>query len=148
MFKRILLVEDDPNDVELTIEAFKEYNLSNEILVVRDGAEALDYLYHRGEFIQEPARNPVVILLDLKMPKVDGIQVLRQIKSDKDLQTIPVVILTSSRESHDLETCYQLGANAYVVKPVKFSDFVEAVKQIGVFWALINVPPPDKARKS
>jgi CheY-like chemotaxis protein len=117
-------------------------------LVVRDGAEALDYLYRRGAFAQEPDGNPIVILLDLKMPKVDGIQVLRQIKSDKDLQTIPVVILTSSRESRDMETCYQLGVNAYVVKPVKFADFVEAVREIGVFWALINEPPPNSARKS
>jgi CheY-like chemotaxis protein len=143
MFKRILLVEDDPKDVELTVDAFEEYNLSNEIQVARDGVEALDYLYRRERFADEPAGNPVVILLDLKMPKVDGVQVLRQIKSDKKLQTIPVVILTSSRESHDLEICYQLGANAYVVKPVKFTDFVEAVKQIGVFWALINEPPPE-----
>jgi CheY-like chemotaxis protein len=148
MFKRILLVEDDPKDVELTIDAFREYNLSNEILVARDGVEALDYLYRRGEFAREPVGNPVVILLDLKMPKVDGIQVLKQIKSDNNLQTIPVVILTSSRESHDLEICYQLGANAYVVKPVKFADFVEAVRQIGAFWALINEPPPDSVRRS
>ena len=147
-FKRILLAEDDLKDVELTINALNEHNLANDILVVRDGAEALDYLYRRGAFAQEPDGNPIVILLDLKMPKVDGIQVLRQIKSDKNLQTIPVVILTSSRESQDLQTCYQLGVNAYVVKPVKFSDFVEAVKEIGVFWALINEPPPNSARKS
>ncbi len=147
MFKRILLAEDDPRDVELTINALSEHNLANDILVVRDGAEALDYLYRRGEFAQEPRGNPVVILLDLKMPKMDGIQVLRQIKTDKNLHTIPVVILTSSRESRDLETCYQLGVNAYVVKPVKFTDFVEAVKEIGVFWALINEPPPGSVRK-
>jgi CheY-like chemotaxis protein len=147
-FKRILLAEDDLNDVELTVNALSEHNLANDILVVRDGAEALDYLYRRGAFAQEPAGNPIVILLDLKMPKMDGIQVLRQIKSDKNLQTIPVVILTSSRESQDLQTCYQLGVNAYVVKPVKFSDFIEAVKEIGVFWALINEPPPNSARKS
>jgi len=147
-FKRILLAEDDLKDVELTINALNEHNLANDILVVRDGAEALDYLYRRGAFAQEPDGNPIVILLDLKMPKVDGIQVLRQIKSDKNLQTIPVVILTSSRESQDLQTCYQLGVNAYVVKPVKFSDFVEAVKEIGVFWALINEPPLNSTRKS
>ena len=147
-FKRILLAEDDLKDVELTVNALNEHNLANDILVVRDGAEALDYLYRRGAFAQEPDGNPIVILLDLKMPKVDGIQVLRQIKSDKNLQTIPVVILTSSRESQDLQTCYQLGVNAYVVKPVKFSDFVEAVKEIGVFWALINEPPPNSIRKS
>ena len=147
-FKRILLAEDDPKDVELTINALDKYNLANDILVVRNGVEALDYLYRRGAFAQEPDGNPIVILLDLKMPKVDGIQVLRQIKSDKHLQMIPVVVLTSSNESQDLETCYQLGANAYVVKPVKFTDFVEAVREVGVFWALINEPPPNNARKS
>ena len=141
-FKRILLAEDDPKDVELTVSALSEHNLANDILVVRDGAEALDYLYRRGAFAQHPGGNPVVILLDLKMPKMDGIQVLAQIKSDKRLKAIPVVILTSSRESQDLETCYQLGVNAYVVKPVKFSDFVESVKEIGIFWALVNEPPP------
>ena len=147
-FKRILLAEDDPKDVELTVNALGEHNLANDILIVRDGAEALDYLYRRGAFAQEPNGNPVVILLDLKMPKMDGIQVLRQIKSDKRLQMIPVVVLTSSRESHDLEICYQLGVNAYVVKPVKFADFVEAVKEIGVFSALINEPPPSSVGKS
>lgn len=147
-FKRILLAEDDPKDVELTINALDEYNLANDILVVRNGVEALDYLYRRGAFAQEPDGNPIVILLDLKMPKMDGIQVLRQIKSDKHLQMIPVVVLTSSNESQDLETCYQLGANAYVVKPVKFTDFVEAVREVGMFWALINEPPPNNARKS
>jgi CheY-like chemotaxis protein len=147
-FKRILLAEDDPNDVELTISALSDYNLANDILVVRDGVEALDYLYRRGTFAQEPTGNPIVILLDLKMPKLDGIQVLKQIKSDRHLKMIPVVILTSSNESQDLERCYQLGANAYVVKPVKFTDFVEAVRGIGVFWALINEPPPNRAGKS
>jgi len=145
--KRILLVEDDPKDIELTIDALSEYNLANDILVVRDGSEALDYLYRRGAFAQEPAGNPVVILLDLKMPKMDGVQVLKQIKSDISLQVIPIVVLTSSNEARDLEACYQLGANAYVVKPVKFTDFVEAVKGVGVFWALINEPPPGMARK-
>lgn len=140
--RRILLVEDDLKDVELTINALSEYNLTNDMLVMRDGAEALDYLYRRGRFTNEPGGHPIVILLDLKMPKVDGIQVLRQIKGDKHLQTIPVVILTSSRESRDLESCYQLGVNAYVVKPVKFVEFMNAVKQVGMFWALINEPPP------
>ena len=143
-FKRILLVEDDPKDIELTITALGEYNLANDIQVARDGVEALDYLFHRGEFAEQVKGNPVVILLDLKMPRLDGIQVLRQIKSAENLQTIPVVIMTSSRESQDLETCYQLGANAYVVKPVKFAGFVEAVKGVGVFWALINEPPPSR----
>ena len=142
IFKRILIAEDDPKDIELTLNALREHHLANDVLVVRDGAEALDCLYRRGKFAQEPDASPVVILLDLKMPKVDGIQVLKQIKSDKNLKTIPVVILTSSRESGDLETCYQLGINAYVVKPVKFTDFVEVVTEIGIFWALINEPPP------
>lgn len=147
-FRRILLVEDDLKDVELTISALSEYNLANDVLIVRDGADALDYLYRRGKFADESEGNPVVILLDLKMPKMDGIQVLRQIKMDKNLQTIPVVILTSSRESRDLENCYQLGVNAYVVKPVKFMEFVDAVRQIGVFWALINEPPPASVRET
>jgi CheY-like chemotaxis protein len=146
--KRILLVEDDPKDVELTINALEEHHLANNITIVHDGVEALDYLYRRKAFEQRPPENPVVILLDLKMPRMDGTQVLSQIKADADLRTIPVVILTSSRESQDMQTCYQLGVNAYVVKPVKFADFVEAVKEIGIFWALINEPPPNNTRKS
>lgn len=144
--KRILLVEDDPKDVELTVSALSEYNLTNDILVVRDGVEALDYLYRRGAFAHEPEGNPIVILLDLKMPKLDGMQVLRELKSNPRLQVIPVVILTSSKESQDLESCYRLGANAYVMKPVRFTEFVEAIKSIGVFWALLNEPPPNSAR--
>jgi CheY-like chemotaxis protein len=141
-FKRILLVEDDPKDVELTLNALGEHNLANDVQVVRDGAEALDYLYRRGDFSERIEGNPVLILLDLKMPRVSGLEVLRQLRSDEMKRNIPVVILTSSRESQDLEACYQLGINAYVVKPVIFSDFIEAVKGIGVFWALINEPPP------
>jgi CheY-like chemotaxis protein len=141
-FKRILLAEDDPKDIELTLNALGDHNLANDVQVARDGAEALDYLYRRGKFADRPEGNPVLILLDLKMPRLGGVEVLRQLRSDQTMRTIPVVILTSSRESQDLETCYQLGINAYVVKPVKFSDFVEAVKRIGVFWALINEPPP------
>lgn len=144
--KRILLVEDDPKDVELTVSALSEYNLANDILVVRDGVEALDYLYRRGVFAQEPEGNPIVILLDLKMPRLDGLQVLRELKSNPRLQVIPVVVLTSSKESQDLEACYRLGANAYVMKPVKFTAFVEAIKNIGVFWVLLNEPPPGSAR--
>lgn len=140
--KRILLVEDDPRDVELTLAALAEHHLANETAVARDGAEALDYLYRRGAFAQRPAGNPVVILLDLKMPKLDGLEVLRQVKEDERLRSIPVAVLTSSRESRDLAECYELGANAYVVKPLRFSEFVEAVKQVGLFWALINEPPP------
>ena len=140
--KRILLVEDDPKDIELTLTALEEYNLANEVVTVRDGGEALDYLYRRGTFAERPVGQPAVILLDLKLPKLDGLQVLRQLKTDEQMRLVPMVILTSSRESRDLEECYRLGVNAYVVKPVRFTDFIEAVKQIGVFWALINEPPP------
>ncbi len=139
--KRILLVEDDAKDIELTLMALRENSLANEVVVARDGAEALDYLYRRGSYVLRSEDMPAVVLLDLKMPKVDGIQVLRQIKSDDKLKQMPVVILTSSKESHDLEECYRLGVNAYVVKPVTFSDFVETVKGLGVFWTLINEPP-------
>jgi CheY-like chemotaxis protein len=145
--KRILLVEDDPNDIELTLTALADHNLVNEVVIVRDGEEALDYLYRRGLFAQRPVGNPVVILLDLKMPRLDGVQVLRQLKSDDQMRLIPVVILSSSRESRDLEECYRLGVNAYVVKPVRFPEFIEAVNQIGVFWALINEPPPGCMRQ-
>ncbi len=139
--KRILLAEDDPQDIELTLLALGEHNLANAIVTARDGVEALDYVYRRGAFAQRPEGNPVVILLDLKMPRLDGIQVLKQLKADEQLRFIPVVILTSSRESRDLDECYRLGVNAYVVKPVQFSEFVEAVKRMGLFWALINEPP-------
>lgn len=139
--KRILLVEDDPKDIELTIDALSEYNLANEIAIARDGVEALDYMYQRGIFASRPSGNPVVVMLDLKMPKLDGIQVLNQLKSDEHLRSVPVVILTSSRETRDLDECYKLGVNAYVVKPVRFAEFIEAVKGIGVFWALVNEPP-------
>jgi CheY-like chemotaxis protein len=145
--ERILLVEDDPKDVELTLNALAEHNLANEIAVVRDGVEALDYLYRRGAFVSRPNGNPVVILLDLKMPRLDGVQVLRQLKSDEKLRSVPVVILTSSREERDLAECYRLGVNAYVVKPVRFTEFVQVVKGIGVFWALINEPPPGSVKK-
>lgn len=144
--KRILLVEDDDKDIELTLAALDEHNLANEVAVVRDGVEALDYLHRRGSFAQRPAGHPVVIMLDLKMPRLDGVQVLHQIKADEEMRLIPVVVLTSSRESMDLEQCYRLGVNAYVVKPVRFTEFVDAVKQTGVFWAMINHPPPDRMR--
>ena len=147
ILKRILLVENDPKDIELTLAALAEHNLANRVEVVRDGVEALDYLNHRGTFELRTNETPAVILMDLKMPKMDGIQVLRQIKSDENLRTLPVVILTSSRESCDLETCYQLGVNAYVVKPVKFLEFVEAVKEVGMFWALVNQSPPARIMK-
>lgn len=141
--KRILLVEDDPKDVELTLTALAEHNLANEVEVARDGVEALDYLFHRGSFAQRAPGNPVVIMLDLKMPRMDGIQVLRQLKADERTRLIPVVVLTSSHESKDLEECYRLGINAYVVKPVRFAEFIAAVKRTSVFWALVNQPPPD-----
>jgi CheY-like chemotaxis protein len=146
--KRILLVEDSPRDTELALSALQAHNLANEVIAVRDGAEALDYLYRRGEFADCPHGSPAVILLDLKMPKVDGIEVLRQIKNDPALKFIPVVVMTSSREEQDLLNSYQLGVNAYVVKPVKFHSFVEAVGQLGAFWAVVNEPPPGSLRRS
>ncbi|MBI5303973.1 MAG: response regulator [Chloroflexi bacterium] len=145
--RRILLVEDDPKDIELMLNALGEYNLANEVVVARDGVEALNYLYRREIFAQRPEGKPAVILLDLKMPKLDGIQVLRQLKSDEQMRSVPVVILTSSRTARDLDDCYQLGVNAYVVKPVRFTEFVLAVKAIGVFWVLINEPPPGSLPK-
>ena len=139
---KILLVEDDPHDVELTLTALTENHLTNEIVVVRDGAEALDYLYQRGAYASREAGNPAVILLDLKLPKVDGLEVLKRVKADPDLRTVPVVMLTSSREEQDLVESYNSGSNAYVVKPVGFGEFVEAVRELGLFWAVINQPPP------
>ena len=144
---RILMVEDDPKDVELTLTALEEYNLANEVVVTRDGQEALDYLYCRGQYSARPADNPAVLLLDLKLPKVDGLEVLHQIKSDDRLKMIPVVVLTSSREERDMMRSYQLGVNAYVVKPVDFHEFVNAIKELGVFWAVINQPPPGSVKK-
>jgi len=145
--KRMLLAEDNEHDVELTLSALSESRLANEVVVVRDGAEALDYLYRRGRYQQREEGNPVVVLLDLKMPKVDGLEVLRRIKEDDGLRQIPVVMLTSSREENDLVESYRLGANAYVVKPVEFNRFVEAVRELGVFWAVINEAPPGSVRK-
>ena len=142
----ILLAEDNPHDVELTLSALAEHNLANEVDVAHDGEEALDYLYHRGRFALRTNGHPAVVLLDLKMPKVDGLEVLRAIKADPNLKNIPVVMLTSSREESDLPRSYALGVNAYVVKPVDFQTFVEAVKQIGVFWAIHNEPPPGCAK--
>jgi DNA-binding response OmpR family regulator len=144
---RILLVEDDPRDVELTMTALEEYNLRNEVVVATDGEEALDYLYCRGRFQGRGGENPAVMLLDLKLPKVDGLEVLEKVKSDDKLKLIPVVVLTSSREERDMITSYKLGVNAYVVKPVDFHEFVNAIKELGVFWAIINEPPPGSAKK-
>ena len=144
---RILMVEDDAKDVELTLTALEEYNLVNEVVVVRDGEEALDYLYQRGQFKTRTRDNPAVMLLDLKLPKVDGLEVLKQIKSDEKLRIIPVVVLTSSKEEKDMVASYQLGVNAYVVKPVDFHEFVNAIKELGAFWAVINEPPPGSMKK-
>jgi DNA-binding response OmpR family regulator len=144
---RILLVEDDPKDVELTMTALEDYNLANEVVVARDGEEALDYLYSRGKFLSRSTDNPAVLLLDLKLPKVDGLEVLKQIKSDDKFKMIPVVVLTSSHEEKDMVASYKLGVNAYVVKPVDFHEFVNAIKELGVFWAVINEPPPGSIRK-
>ena len=146
--KRILLAEDNPKDVELTLAALEEHNLANEVVVVNDGAEALDYLYCRGKFQLRTPENPAVVLLDIKMSKVNGREVLRTIRSDERLKLTPVVILTSSREEQDLVESYKLGANAYMVKPVDFQQFIDAVKQLGTFWALINEPPPGSVRKT
>src|SRR4028118_528499 len=140
--KRILLVEDSPNDVELILTALSENCLANEVVVVRDGEEALDYLYRQGVFRLRMEGNPVVVLLDLKLPKVDGLEVLAQLKSDSQLKVVPVVVLTSSHEEQDILRSYNLGVNAYVVKPVDFHEFVGAIKELGLFWAVINQPPP------
>jgi CheY-like chemotaxis protein len=144
---RILIVEDDIRDVELTLTALEEYNLANEVVVTRDGEEALDYLYCRGQFAARTCDNPAVLLLDLKLPKVDGLEVLKQIKSDEKLKIIPVVVLTSSKEEKDMVASYRLGVNAYVVKPVDFHEFVNAIKELGIFWAVINEPPPGSIKK-
>lgn len=145
--KSILLVEDDPRDVELTLAALEEYNLANKVAVARDGTEALDYLYRRGEFKARAGGHPVVVLLDLKLPKVNGLEVLQIMKADEDLKLIPVVVLSSSREAPDVVECYQHGVNAYVVKPVDFVEFMKAVKQLGIFWAVVNEPPPIASRE-
>ena len=140
--KSILLAEDDPRDVELTLAALEENHLANKVAVVGNGEEALDYLYRRGKFNMRAGGNPIVVLLDNKMPKVNGLEVLKAIKADEHLKTIPVAVLTSSRETPDLIEFYNHGVNAYVVKPVDFSEFMKAVKQLGVFWAAVNEPPP------
>ena len=145
--KHILLAEDDPRDAKLTLAALDEFNLANEVFVVHDGEAALDYLYCRGKFEKREGGNPVAVLLDLKMPKVDGLEVLETIKADNHLKSIPIVMLTSSRETPDLTRCYDLGVNAYVVKPVDFGEFARAVKQLGIFWAAVNEPPPQTGKE-
>jgi len=141
--KRILLVEDNPLDLELTLEALTEQNLANRVVTVNDGVQAMEYLQYEGEYKNREKENPSLILLDIKMPRMDGIEVLAAIRNDPNLKTLPVVMLTSSREEPDLKKCYEFGVNAYVVKPVYFKDFVDAVKQLGVFWAIINELPPE-----
>jgi CheY-like chemotaxis protein len=145
--KRILLAEDNERDLELTMAALAEHNLVNEVVVARDGAEALDYLYNRGKFANHANGFPVVVMLDLKMPKVDGLEVLQVMRSDPHFKHIPVVMITSSREEQDLIKSYELGVNAYVVKPVDFQKFVESIKQVGFFWAIVNEPPPDAIKR-
>ena len=142
--RRILLAEDSENDIELTLSALASHHVANEIVVVRDGVEALDYLRRKGAYADRSPENPALILLDLKMPRVDGIQVLREVKGDPALRSIPVVMLTSSREEQDVVNTYNLGVNAYVVKPVEFHDFMEAVKVLGQFWAVVNELPPSR----
>lgn len=139
--KSILLVEDDVKDIELTTTALSKHNLANKIMVARDGVEALDYLYRREQFAEYPIGDPVVILLDLKMPRMDGIQFIQHLKTDNRFKLIPIVVLTSSREDRDLLECYKYGVNAYIVKPVKFKEFVDAVEHIGIFWAILNEVP-------
>ncbi len=140
--RKILLVEDDPRDVELTLAALAEHHLANEVTVAPDGAAALDYLFQRGQHLGRAGGHPVAVLLDLKMPRVGGLEVLRVVKADAALKTIPIIMLTSSREEPDLRQCYALGVNAYVVKPVDFLEFMHAIKGLGIFWLAINEPPP------
>lgn len=145
--KHILLVEDDPRDAEMTLAALEDHALANPVFVVHDGAEALDYLYCRGKYQTRSGGNPIVVLLDNKMPKISGLEVLQAMKGDEHLKMIPVVVLTSSRETPDLIEFYKYGVNAYVVKPVSFEEFMRAVKQLGIFWGTINEPPPSPEEK-
>ena len=146
--QRILLAEDQLLDIQLTLAALQEHNLANEVVVVRDGAEALDYLYRRGAYSARTNGHPAVVFLDIKMPKIDGVEVLRKMKSDPDLQMIPVVMVTSSREQQDVLKSYKLGVNAYVVKPIDFPQFESAIRQLGFFWAVLNEPPPGSLPKT
>ena len=141
----ILLVEDSPRDLELTLEALQKCQLANEIVVARDGVEALDFLYARNDFAGRNVPDPAVIMLDLKLPRIDGLEVLEKVKNDPKLRHLPVVMLTSSREEQDLVRSYQLGVNAFVVKPVSFKDFYQAIQDLGVFWGILNEPPPHGA---
>ncbi len=147
MLKPILLVEDNPHDLELTLIALEKSHLANDVVVVRDGAEAIDYLFRKNKFSAREAGLPAVVLLDLKLPKIDGLQVLEKIRTDNELRSLPVVMLTSSREEPDLQRAYELSVNAYVVKPVKFREFVQAISDLGIFWAVLNEPPPGSLRR-
>jgi CheY-like chemotaxis protein len=138
----LLLVEDNPRDLELTLAALGKCSIANEVVVARDGAEALDFIYCRGEYAERAPRDPAVVLLDLKLPKIDGLEVLERIKRDPEHRQIPVVMLTSSREEQDLVRSYNLGVNAFVVKPVEFAEFFKAIQDLGIFWAVLNEPPP------
>ena len=146
MLKPIVVVEDNPRDMELTLLALEKARLANEVIMLRDGPEALDYLHCTGKWSDREQGNPAVIMLDIKLPKLSGLEILERIKSDKELKRIPVVMVTSSREEPDLERSYELGVNAYVVKPVRFTDFVKAVQDLGGFWAVLNEPPPGSVR--
>jgi CheY-like chemotaxis protein len=146
MLKPILLVEDNPKDLELSLLALEQSQLANSVDVARDGVEALDYLYRRGPYAQRQAGNPAVVLLDLKLPRLDGLQVLETVRGDAELRNVPIVMLTSSREEEDLLRSYELGVNAYVVKPMGFQDFINAIEDLGVFWAVLNEPPPGSAK--
>lgn len=145
--KQILLVEDNPKDLELTLEALERSQLANDVVTARDGAEALDWLMCRGPHIGRDTGDPAVVLLDLKLPKIDGLQVLEKIKSDEDLRHVPVVMLTASREESDLVKSYELGVNAFVVKPVAFQEFFKAIQDVGMFWAILNEPHPPRRRQ-
>jgi len=146
MLKPILLVEDNPHDLELTLIALSKSQLANQVVICRDGAEALDYLLQRGDYATRNAGNPAVVLLDLKLPKVDGLEVLKTVRETAALRSMPVVMLTSSKEEQDLVRSYELGVNAYVVKPVDFTEFVRAIADLGIFWAVLNEPPPGSLR--
>ena len=144
--KPILIVEDNPNDLELTLNALERSRLANEVIVARDGAEGADYLFRRGQYKARPQGNPAVVLLDLKLPKIDGLELLRMVRDNEETGHTPVVLLTSSREERDVITGYKLGVNAYVVKPVNFGEFVQAIQDLGMFWAVLNEPPPGSTR--
>lgn len=146
--KPILLVEDNPNDLELTLTALANTGLANNVVVTRDGAEARDYLFSQGDYQDRQPGLPIVVLLDIKLPKIDGLELLKIIRTSKETASLPVVILTSSREEKDVTAGYELGSNAYVVKPVAFAEFFKAIQDLGIFWAVLNEPPPGAFRRS